>query len=110
VVQIGNTRHFHDTPHHLGIVSWEYNCQDVLLHQLKSTPWWTEAASYYLNCCSKEKQPAMYPVCTAKIESKTLCNNNATRGIDCFALKEHTRKTFDRVGNDVFIRDEDVDM
>lgn len=110
VVQIGNTRHFHDTPHHKGIVSWQYDCHDVLLHQLKSNPWWEEAANFYLNCCGVDERPPDHAICTAKIESQTICNNNATRGIDCFALKEHTQMTVDRTGNDVFVRDEDIDM
>ncbi len=111
VVHIGNTRHFHDTPHYSGIVSWEYNCHDVLLHQVKTTFLWNEAANYYLNCCGVDGQSAaQHPICTTKIVSNTLCNKNATRGIDCYHLKLHTLKTFEVPKNEVFIHDDELEL
>jgi hypothetical protein len=84
VVRIGNRLQFHEPPTHKpSRVAFEYNCEDILVHPLKTLPFWTQASLFYLNCCDESAAdvPA-YPFCVHQPVSETTCTKG--RGVVCY--------------------------
>ena len=52
MVRIGNRLQFHDHPqHNPSRVAFEYNCNDILIHPLKTASLWSLTSLFYLSCC-----------------------------------------------------------
>jgi hypothetical protein len=83
LVFIGDRIRFHDYPEYKGPVSWELNCKDVVIHQLKSDLDYRTTHAYFSNCCSDDDPEYSEEICQNPPKSKATCDRDKKTGKEC---------------------------
>jgi hypothetical protein len=104
VLRIGDRIRFHDPPELEGPVSWSYQCDDIVVHRLKTKQLWSSLKQFFFNCCPPVTDVPR-GVCRDSPKSSTCC----TPGLCDRACAPVTLRPVEVIEPFKYFSDEDMD-